>query len=239
MADTDSDQKTEQATERHLEEAMEQGRFAKVPELTLLMIFVGGLAGLAFTAQSASERLAGFSVATFTGLASTPVRSDTAAAIMSEIILVVGGVALPIVGACAGAALLAGGLQTGFRLTPRVLGLNWDRLSLANGFGRVFSSRVLVHTGIDALKLVAIGGSLYIGARTLVHDPIFGAPVETSYLGRFMYRSATAFITRIAFSLGAIGAISFAYEKFKTSRDLRMTARRSRTRGAARRATAC
>src|ERR1700684_1831194 len=106
MADTDSDQKTEQATERHLEDAMDQGRFAKVPELSVLMIFVGGLAGLAFTAQSASERLAGFSVATFTRLSSTPVRSDTAAALMSEIILVVGGVVLPFVAACAGAALL-------------------------------------------------------------------------------------------------------------------------------------
>jgi flagellar biosynthetic protein FlhB len=223
MADTDSDQKTEQATERHLEDAMDQGRFAKVPELSVLMIFVGGLAGLAFTAQSASERLAGFSVATFTRLSSTPVRSDTAAALMSEIILVVGGVVLPFVAACAGAALLAGGLQTGFRLTPGVLGLNWDRLSLANGFGRVFSSRVLVHTAIDSLKLIAIGGSLYVGARTLVHDPLFGAPVETSYLGRFMYQSATALITRIALSLGVIGAISFAYEKFKTSQELRMT----------------
>ncbi len=223
MADSDSDQKTEQATERHLEDAMDQGRFAKVPELSVLMIFVGGLAGLAFTAQSASERLAGFSVATFTGLASTPVRSDTAAALMSEIILVVGGVVLPFVAACAGAALLAGGLQTGFRLTPRVLGLNWDRLSPANGLGRVFSTRVLVHTAIDSLKLIAIGGSLYVGARTLVHDPLFGAPVETSYLGRFMYQSATALVTRIALSLGAIGAISYAYEKFKTAQELMMT----------------
>jgi flagellar biosynthetic protein FlhB len=223
MAETDSDQKTEQATERHLEEAMEQGRFARVPELSVLLMMVAGLTGLAFTAESASERLAGFSIATFTGFARMPVRSDTAAALMSEIIIVVGGAALPIVIASAGAALLAGGLQTGFRLTPKVLGLNWERLSLANGFGRVFSTRVLTHTAIDALKLIAIGGSLYVGARTLVHDPLFGSPVETSYLGRFMYRSATAFITRIVLSLGAIAAISFAYEKFKTAQDLKMT----------------
>ena len=42
MADSDSDQKTEQATERHLKEAFEQGRFAKVPELTVLLMMVAG-----------------------------------------------------------------------------------------------------------------------------------------------------------------------------------------------------
>jgi len=43
MADTDNDQKTEQASERHLEEAMEQGRFAKVPELSVLLILSAAL----------------------------------------------------------------------------------------------------------------------------------------------------------------------------------------------------
>src|SRR5579863_7001205 len=122
MAENDSDQKTEQATERHLEEAMEQGRFAKVPELTVLLMMVAGVGGLAFTAQSACERVAGFTIATFTGFTSMPLHSDTAAAVMTKLVLVVGGVVLPIVLASAGAALLSGGLQTGFQLTPKVLG---------------------------------------------------------------------------------------------------------------------
>lgn len=223
MADSDSDQKTEQATERHLEEAFEQGRFAKVPELTVLLMMVAGVSALAFTAESACERLAGFAIATFTDVASMPLRSDTAAALMSKLVLVVGGAALPIVITCAGAALLSGGLQSGFRLTPKVLAFNWEKLSLSAGLGRVFSTRVLAHTAIDALKLVAVAGCLYLGARALVHDPLFSSPVETSYLGRFMFHSATAFITRLVLSLGAIAAISFTYEKFKTASDLRMT----------------
>jgi len=223
MADTDSDQRTEQATERHLDEAMEQGRFAKVPELSVLLILTAALLVLAFTAQSASERLAGYAVATFSGFGSMQVRSDTVTALLGKIALVAGGVALPMVGACAGAALLAGGLQTGFRLTPKVVELSWDKLDIAKGFGRIFSARAGVHTGIDIMKLVAIGGSLYLGARALVHDPLFSSPVETAYLGRFIYASSTAFITRIVLSLGVIAAISFAYEKYKTTRDLMMT----------------
>jgi flagellar biosynthetic protein FlhB len=223
MADTDNDQKTEQASERHLQEALEQGRFVKVPELSVLLILVAALFALAFTAQASTDRLARFCMTSFSGFASTPVRSDTVTAMVGEMILVGGAVALPMVVACAGAAMLAGGLQTGFRLTPKAIGLNWGKLDIAEGFGRIFSAKAGVHTAIDLLKLVAIGGSLYAGAKTLVHDPLFNSPVDTAYLGRFMYNSATAFLTRIALALAAIAAISFAYEKYKTSRELMMT----------------
>jgi len=223
MADTDNDQKTEQATERHLEEAVEEGRFAKTPELSVLLILVAALCVLTFTAQSASEQLGEFCIATFTGFASTPVRSDTVSALMSKMVFVGAGVVAPMLIACAGAALLAGGLQTGFRLTPKVLGLNWEKLNMATGFSRIFSSKAATHTGIDIMKLLAIGGALYLGARNLVHDPLFSSPVDTAYLGRFIYNSATAFLTRIVLSLGVITAISFFYERFKTSQELKMT----------------
>ena len=223
MADTDNDQKTEQASDRHLEEAMEEGRFARVPELSALLILIAALFVLGLTARAASERLAGFAVATFTGFASKPVRSDTVAAIFTEIVLVAGGAVLPMVVACAGAALLSGGIQTGFRLTPKVLGFNLEKLDMAEGLSRIFSSKAAVHTGFDALKLLAIGGSLYLGARALVHDPIFSSPVDTAYLGRFIFSSTTAFLTRIVVSLGAIAAVSFLYERFKTAKELMMT----------------
>lgn len=223
MAEFDNEQKTEQATDRHLEEAMEQGRFARAPELSVLLVLVAALCALSLTATSASEQLGQFFVATFSGFASTPVRTDTASALMGKVIFVVGGVVAPMLVACSGAALLSGGLQTGFRLTPKVFGLNWEKLNVATGFSRIFSSKAAVHTGIDLLKLIAIGGALYLGARTLVHDPLFSSPVDTAYLGRFLYSSATAFITRIALALGVITAVSYGYEKFKTSKELMMT----------------
>jgi flagellar biosynthetic protein FlhB len=223
MADTENDQKTEQATERHLEEAMEHGRFARVPELSALLILIGALFALALTARAGTDRLAGFFISTFTGFASKPVRSDTVTALFSEIVLVAGAVAFPMVVACAGAALLAGGLQTGFRVTPKVVGFDFEKLDMMAGLGRIFSAKAAVHTAFDALKLIAIGGSLYLGARALIHDPIFSSPVDTAYLGRFIFTSTTTFLTRIVVSLGAIAAISYIYEKYKTSKELMMT----------------
>jgi len=222
MADNDSD-KTEQATERHLGEAMEQGRFAKVPELSLLFMLLTAAGILAMTAQTAADRMFEFSTATFSEFASVQLRSDTVTALFTKMMAVGGAIVLPVACGCALAAALAGGLQTGFRLTPKVVGLNWSKLDLGAGVGRLFSKGTLVHTAIDALKLVAIGGSVYVGARALVHDPLFSSPVETAYLGRFLVQAATSLISRLTLSLGVVAAISFTYERFKTSRELMMT----------------
>jgi flagellar biosynthetic protein FlhB len=98
-----------------------------------------------------------------------------------------------------------------------------ERLNPVTGFERIFSKSVLVRSGIDVLKLVAIGSALWLGARGLMLDPLFSAPVEVAYLAQFLNGSTIVFLTRLLFALGIVAAISFGYEKFKTSRELMMT----------------
>jgi flagellar biosynthetic protein FlhB len=62
-----------------------------------------------------------------------------------------------------------------------------------------------------------------LGARTLLTDPLFTAPVESAYLAQFLNRAAQEFFGRLLFALGLIAAISYAYEKFKNSRELMMS----------------
>ena len=121
------------------------------------------------------------------------------------------------------ATLLASGVQSGFRLTPNALGLKFENLDPIAGFGRVFSKSVFVRSGIDLLKLVAIGIALWLGARGLMHDPLFSAPVEAAYLGQFLHQATMLFLTRLLLALGIVAAISYSYEKFKISRQLMMT----------------
>jgi flagellar biosynthesis protein FlhB len=98
-----------------------------------------------------------------------------------------------------------------------------ENLDIVAGFNRIFSKSVFARTGIDVLKLVAIGGALWVGARGLIYDPLFSAPVEAAYLGHFINHAIILFLTRLLLALGVVAAISYGYEKFKTSRDLMMT----------------
>jgi flagellar biosynthetic protein FlhB len=223
MADHDQEQKTEQPTEKRLNEAHERGQFAKSHELTVLFALVAFLAAVGFTAQAASRDIADYATSMFSRFASTPVASDTVMVPLSEALLTTGRALAPFLLGIAGATLLAGGVQSGFRLSPNAVMFKLDSLDVTKGFGRIFSKAVFAKAGIDLLKLGAIGSALWLGARGLMFDPLFSAPVEAAYLGQFLHHATLIFLTRLVLALGIVAAVSYGYEKFKTARELMMT----------------
>jgi flagellar biosynthetic protein FlhB len=223
MADQDQDQKTEQPTEKKLSEAHERGQFAKSHEITVLFVFAALLAVLGFTAQAASHDVAEYAASMFTRFASTPVALDTVTIQLGELMLTTGKVLMPLLLGIVGATLLAGGVQSGFRLTPKAAMFKLESLDVVAGFGRIFSKSVFAKAGIDLLKLAAIGTALWLGARGLMFDPLFSAPVEAAYLGQFLHQATLVFLSRLVLALGVVAAVSYGYEKFKMSRDLMMT----------------
>lgn len=223
MAETDQDQKTEQPTEKKLSDAMERGQFARSPELAVLLMLVAVLAALGFSIREASRGIAEYAIGIFSRVGQMKVQFDTIPAYGAELMTTIGHALTPILFACGGAALLAGGIQSGFRMSPEAIGFKLERLNPAAGFGRVFSKTALVHGGVDALKLTALGTALYLGARGLMLDPLFSAPVEAAYLGQFLTDATFLFLSRLILALGIVAAISYSYEKFKTSREMMMT----------------
>ena len=223
MADTDQDQKTEQPTSKRLSEAMDRGQFAKSHDLTVLFPLAALLGVLTLTAQSASREVAEYSVGMFTRFAATTVERDTVMVPLTEMMFTYGRVVAPMMVAIVVAVLIASGLQSGFRLSPKAIGFKPEALDPIAGFARIFSKSVLVRSGIDLLKLAGIGFALWLGARGLMRDPLFSAPVEAAYLGQFLNHATIVFLTRLLFALGIVAAISYAYEKYKTSRELMMT----------------
>jgi flagellar biosynthetic protein FlhB len=223
MAETDQEQKTEQPTEKRLNEAMERGQFAKSPELSIALMLAALLGVFALTTQSASRDLAEYAVGIFSRYGVTAVSRETIPAELSGVLFTTGHALLPLLLGCVGAALLAGGLQSGFRLSPEAALFKFEQLNPVAGFNRVFSKAVFARTGIDVLKLLAVGGVLYLGARGLMADPLFTAPVEAAYLGEFLSQATLLFLSRLLFAVGLVAAVSYGYEKFKTSRELRMS----------------
>ncbi len=223
MADVDQEQKTEQPTEKRLSDAMERGQFAKSHELTVLFPIAALLGALAFTGQAAARDIADYASTMFTRFAVTSVEHDTVTVLLGEMLLIASRALVPLLVGIVGGTLLAGGIQSGFRLAPKAVMFKLENLDLAAGFGRVFSKSVFVRTGIDLLKLAAIGSALWLGARGLMYDPLFSSPVEAAYLGQFLSHATLLFLTRLLLALGVVAAVSYGYEKFKISRELMMT----------------
>ncbi len=223
MADTDQDQKTEEATEKKRSDAMDRGQFAKSQEMTVLFPLAAVLGVLALTLQAATRDVAEYAVSMFSRFPLTTLEANAVTLQFTEFLLLVGRVLGPFLVAVVVAVLLANGVQSGFRLSPKAVAFKPESLDPVAGFGRLFSKAVLVRSGIDLLKLFAIGGTLWLGARSLMYDPLFSAPVEAAYLGQFLNTATMLFLTRLLLALAIVAAISLSYEKFKLSRDLMMT----------------
>jgi flagellar biosynthetic protein FlhB len=219
----DNEQKTEDPTGKHLSDAIEQGQFAKAAELQVLATLIAALGALSFTEHVAIQRVTEYTVGIFSGFTTMAVRLDSMPSTIGGLMFVAGPIVLPVLLASAAAALVIGGLQSGFQLTPKVLGLRFEKLNPVSGIQRLFDKGAFVRAGMDILKVSAIGFALYLGAKKLMMDPLFSSPVETAYLGQFLEEATRTFFGRLAFSLGIVAAISYGYEKFKTARDLKMT----------------
>lgn len=222
MAD-DQDNKTEQPTDKRLSEAFDRGQFARSTEFALLFPIAALLGVLALMLPSMCREVAEYSISVFTNLPTIKVERDTVLAELGAMLLVSARAIGPLLLAIVGSVILASGLQSGFRLSTKVATFNLDRLNIVTNFGNTFSKQAFVRTGIDVLKLVAIGMTLWMGTRGLVYDPLFSAPVEVAYLGEFLNRAAVLFLTRLLLALSIVAAVSYAYEKFRMRNELMMS----------------
>ena len=157
MSDVDKSSKTEPPTEKRLSEARSKGQFAKAPEIGMTFTLLAGfLVILAFGSQKALD-LAEFTRAIFENLHKIFLTQEGAVSTLVEAYKTLLFIVSPMLLACFFAALLAEGLQTGFRLTPKAMEPKFDKLNPISGVKKVFGLKALKTAVIDFLKFIAIG----------------------------------------------------------------------------------
>lgn len=221
--DQDKDSKTEAPTAKRLEDAIAKGQFAKSQDLQAVVLLVAALGALGLTLTKSVQTVVGMAVRVFGGLAQAEVTVRSAPSHLLLIPDTTLPVLMPVMTAAVIASLLIGGFQSGFNLTPKVFEFDPQKFNPVTGFGRIFSKSAAVRGGLDILKVIAIGLVLWVAARGLVEDPMFNAPIEAGYLAEFMHKATLAFLARLIVAMAVIAALSYAWEKFKTGEDMKMS----------------
>ena len=223
MDQADNDSKTQLPTERRQSEALERGQVARSPELQVVAMLAAALGVFSVATATSVRDLAALSSLIWGDLAAgrEPFRALPVQVAESSRLLAF--VLAPVVLASLVAALLAGGLQTGFQLTPKALGMRFERLNPVAGFTRMFSRTTAIHGLADFGKTVGIGVVLWFSAQSLLGDPLFSAPVEAAYLGGFLQRATLEFLGKLILALGVIAALSYAYERHRNFQEMKMT----------------
>jgi flagellar biosynthetic protein FlhB len=219
----DDQNRTEPPTPKRLQEAQEQGNFARAPDLQTVGLLAGTLWAIVTLGSHTAERVASMAVNIFSHLHIGELRPEASEAWSLDAFQTMLSLILPQAAVCFVVAVLIGGAQTRFAFTPKVLDFKTDRLDPVQGFQRIFSMQGLVRVSIDALKLLAVTWVIWGGLQSILKDPIFYTPAPLHHIGTFMADSAEILLWRCILAMAIIGAINYAYQYFRVRQSLMMT----------------
>src|SRR5260221_7860750 len=114
-------------------------------------------------------------------------------------------------------------MQSRFQTASDVLRGDWTRLDPVAGLKRVFSMRSGVPTLLALVKLLAILALTYSQVLSILNDPIFYSTVSVDRIARFLANTSFAIVLRVSAALLIIAAADYAYQYWRTGRDLMMT----------------
>ncbi len=223
MSDTDKDSKTEDATEKKLADSQAKGQFAKAPEISMVFTLIAAVSVFSIWGHNISTQLSQTTAGILGHLHEFDV---TVEGIEYTLVTALQGVMvlmLPLMTAVAGAAILAEGLQTGFRLTPKALTFSANKLNPVSGFKRIFGMKSLVTFGMDFLKFFAVGGIIFLLLGSIMKNPIFFTPVPINYVGTFLAELLIMMLLRLIVVLAIIALINYLYQIKKNTQDMKMT----------------
>lgn len=222
MSDEGGD-KTEQATPKKLQEAFNQGQFARSAEIQTACVLLATATALSSAGPMIWRTMAGSMSSLLAHLHDTPVTANAMQGYIITSVGVLGRCVWPLLLTTLLTGVLAGGVQTRFRFTTEVLGLHWGRLNPAAGFKRVFSMQSVVPTGVGLLKLTVVGVLTYSVVRDVLNDPIFYTTVDMARIAEFMADSSRKILVRVGLALVVLASADYGYQYWKIHRDLMMT----------------
>lgn len=222
----DKEAKTEPATPRRRQESRENGQVAQSTELVAALMLIAGFGALVFGGRVISLSTGELLTRTIRSLG--PLSRDEldvagATVLLKGIFL---GALTPLLtvfvpGIVMG--LLVGYGQVGFMITPKAVQVDASKINPVKGFGKLFSLRSLVRTGLSGAKMVAIATVMTAIAYAQIHDI---ARVSDSDLGPILAALGQVAMKTTAGGLAAIlvlSLIDFFYQRFQYERDMRMS----------------
>lgn len=223
MAD-DLGERSEEATPRRLQQAREEGNVSKSMDLAgAMLLLVGTLVTAAATMPALRDtRLMMETLLDFSRLGGGMHESS-----IDETLSFTGLIVLRVLGpALFGiwiAAYIAHVWQVGFLFSAKAVAPSLKKLNPLEGAKRIFGISGVMKATLDALKVVVV---LIVAAQAIIRADreLIGLPQLTAIGG-------VALVARLLFSLALqvvaaliiLGILDFVYQRWKYSRDLRMT----------------
>ncbi|HEY2679523.1 MAG TPA: flagellar biosynthesis protein FlhB [Steroidobacteraceae bacterium] len=216
-------ERTEEPSQRRLQEARERGQIPRSRELTIFATMIGGSATLVAVGESLAARMSqvmrnGLSFDS-RSLAQTDSMSAALAAACSSALTAL----LPVFGALVVLVLLASVVLGGWNFSPRALAPDFSRLNPLEGVKRLLGLRGLSELGKALLKCLLVGGVCLAIVSWLFGDVLaLARMVPRAAVARGAGLLSWAFVWLCA-SLALVAIVDVPLQLFQFKRALRMT----------------
>ena len=216
-------ERTEEPSQRRLEEARKRGQVPRSRELTNFATMIGGSAALVATGGALTARVSqmvrsGLSIDPQSLYDPSTMMSALGSACMSAL-----AVLLPIFGTVAGLVLLAPAVMGGFNFSAEALVPDFTRLSPLAGVKRLFGLRGATELGKALLKCAVVGGVCAAIVSWTFRDVMALAHMEAlAAVGYGAGLVGRSFVWLCA-SLALVAAVDVPLQLFQFKQGLRMT----------------
>jgi flagellar biosynthetic protein FlhB len=223
MAD-DLGERTEQATPKRRQEAREEGNVAKSQDLSgAIMLVLVTLALSAAAMPMLDQARIVLQQALRGEVLGTPLNGETSWATIMYLASSAIRVAAPVLLIFWATAFLAQFMQVGWLFTSKAVRPNLGKLNPISGFKRIFGLSGLVKSAIDPVKVVIVvtvtAFAMMQYAEEIVVLPYLSPMQALGRVGWMVFDLAM----RVAAVLLTLGVLDYLYQRWKHSRDLRMT----------------
>jgi flagellar biosynthetic protein FlhB len=216
-------ERTEEPTQRRLQEARERGHVPRSRELTNFATMIGGSAGLVALGGSLAARMA---ETMRHGLSIAPRELEDAGGMAASLGTATGGVLtmlLPLFAMLIGVTLLASVILGGWNFSGQAMVPDFARMSPIAGLGRLFGLRGASELGKALLKCVLVGGVCAGVVSFTFRDVLaLGHMEPRAAIGRGADLLGWSFIWLCA-SLALVAVVDVPLQLFQYKRSLRMT----------------
>lgn len=219
----DKSSKTEEPTEKRLREAHKEGNFAKAEEIQVVFGLAAAFVVVLFQAGEVGRSLALLMAQVLGHLGDYTLNNELVVFSGRLGVATLGLGLLPVFLGAVIASILAGGLQSGFRLTPKVLKVNPGKLNPVKGIQQKYGMQALFKFGIDFLKFLVMGMVIFLGVLHVTRHPIFHTRIEAMEVGEFIYETTLLLLALLITALAFVALINYLYQKNKTRENLKMT----------------
>lgn len=217
--------KTEKATPKKRREAREKGQIFKSHELVIAFSLLLSFGTLSFAGAFMMDNLQKLMVSYFGAGRSIPDVLNIAAVqnLLLSTILRLMIVMLPVLGAAFIGSVVFNYVQVGFLFSSKALAPKFSRISIMEGFKRIFSKTTMFEFLKSLIKLAVLGSVAYnefkkqVGKMPMLMEPELKVSISA------MVDIAFSVAFKLAIALAIYAPFDFLYQWWKYERDLRMS----------------